>query len=114
MKIASQTCAYLCMVVDIAKSTDPATSAAGSASDDVTGGSLFRGLFLVQVSADRQSIIGIDGGIAFFDVLHDTVFVDHDVGALGPFVGVALNVVAFQNAVSSKHLFVHVTEQRKF
>ena len=74
---------------------------------------LLSGLFLVQVSADRQSIIGIDGGIAFFDMLHDSVLVDHDVGALRPFIGVALNVVAFQNAVSGKHFFVHVTEQRE-
>jgi len=47
-------------------------------------------------------------------VLHDAVFVDDDVGTLRPFIGIALNVVAFQNAVGRQHLFVHIAEQREF
>jgi len=46
-------------------------------------------------------------------VLDDAVFVDDDIGALGPLVGVALNVVGFHDAVGGEHLFVHVAEKRK-
>jgi hypothetical protein len=73
----------------------------------------FGGLFFVQVGADGQSVVGIDGGVAFFDMLDDTVFVDDDVGALGPLVGLRLHVVAFEDAVGGEHFFVHVAEKRK-
>jgi hypothetical protein len=73
----------------------------------------FGGLFFVQVGTDRESVVGVDGGVAFFDVLNDTVFVDDDVGALGPLVGFGLHVVAFEDAVGGEHFFVHVTEKRK-
>lgn len=67
----------------------------------------------MQVGADRQSVVGIDGGVAFFDVLHDAVFVDDDVGAHSPLVSVTLHVMSLEDAVGGQHLFVHVTEQRK-
>jgi hypothetical protein len=67
----------------------------------------------VQVGADGECVVGIDGGVAFFDVLDDAVFVDDDVGALGPLKGLILHVVAFEDAVGAEHLFVHVAEERK-
>jgi hypothetical protein len=74
---------------------------------------LFGDLFFVQVGADREGVVGIDGGVAFLDVLHDAVFVYDDVGALRPLVGLAFHVVAFEDAVGGEHLFVHVAEQRE-
>ena len=71
-------------------------------------------LFFMQVGADGESVIGIDGRVAFFDVLHDAVLVYDDVGALGPLVGVALDVMALQDAVGGEHLLVHVAQQGKF
>jgi hypothetical protein len=68
----------------------------------------------VQVGAHGESGVGVDGGVAFFDVLDDAVFVDDDVGALRPFEGLILHVVAFEDAVGRQHLFVHVAEQWKF
>ena len=68
----------------------------------------------MQVSAHGESGVGVDGGVAFFDVLDDAVFVDDDVGALCPFEGLILHVVAFEDAVDRQHLFVHVAEQGKF
>ena len=75
---------------------------------------LLRSLLLVQVGADRQGVIWVDGRVAFFDVLDDAVFIYDDVGALGPLISVALNVMAFQNAVSGQHLLVHVAEEWEF
>jgi len=74
---------------------------------------LFGRLFFVQVGAHRKRIVGIDGGIAFFDVLDDAVLVYDDVGAHSPFVGLALHVVTFEDAVRRKHLFVHIAQQGK-
>ena len=74
---------------------------------------LLGGLFFVQVGANGERGVGIDGGVAFFDVLHDAVFVDDDVGALGPLEGLVLHVVAFEDTVGAEHLFVHVAEERK-
>ena len=68
-------------------------------------------LLLVQVGTHRQGVIGVDRGVAFFEMLNHTVLVDDDVGALRPLVGVALHVVTFQDAVSGQHLFVHVAQQ---
>lgn len=68
----------------------------------------------MQVSADGEGVIRIDGGIAFFDVLDDAILVDHDVGTQGPLVGVTLNVVALEDAIGREHLFVHVAEQGEF
>ena len=75
---------------------------------------LLGGLFFVQVGTDGESVVGIHGGVAFFDVLDDAVFVDDDVGALRPFEGLILHVVAFEDTVGRQHLFVHVAEQWKF
>ena len=47
-------------------------------------------------------------------MLDDAVLVDDDVGALRPFEGLILHVVAFEDAVGRQHLFVHVAEQWKF
>ena len=68
----------------------------------------------MQIGADREGVVGIDCGVAFFDVLDDAVFVDDDVGALRPFEGLILHVVAFEDAVGRQHLLVHVAEQWKF
>jgi len=46
-------------------------------------------------------------------VLDNAVLVYNDVGALGPLVGVALDVVGFYDAVGGEHLLVHVTEKGK-
>jgi len=67
----------------------------------------------VQIGADGKGVVGIDGGVALFDVLDGAVLVDHDVGALRPLVRLAFHVIAFENAVGCEHLFVHVAEQRK-
>ena len=74
---------------------------------------LFGGLLFVQIGADRQGVVGIDCGVALFDVLDDAVFVDDDVGALRPLVGFGLHVVSLEDAVGAEHLFIHVAEQRK-
>ena len=71
-------------------------------------------MFLVQVRANRQSVVRIDRGIAFFDVLDNTVLVYDDIGALSPLVGITLNVVAFKDAVSGQHLLVHIAQEREF
>jgi len=81
--------------------------------EEKKGSRLFGGLFFVQVGADREGVVGIDSRVAFFDVLHDTFFVDDDVGALGPLKGLVLHVVAFEDAVGAEHFFVHVAEERK-
>ena len=68
----------------------------------------------MQIGADREGVVGIDCGVAFFDVLDDAVFVDDDVGALGPLKGLILHVVTFEDAVRAEHFFVHVAEEREF
>jgi len=67
----------------------------------------------VQVDADGLGVVGVDGAVAFFNVADDALFVDDDVGALGPVVGFILHVVALQDAVRGEHLVVHVAEERK-
>jgi len=67
----------------------------------------------VQVGTDGKSVVGIDGGITFFDVLDDAVLVYDDIRALRPLVGLALHVIALEDAVGREHLFVHVAQQRK-
>src|SRR5215469_16351166 len=74
---------------------------------------LFGGLFPVEVEADRFGGVGVDGGVAAFDVANDAVFVNDAVGAQGPLVVIALNVVDFQDAVGGQHLAVHITEKGK-
>lgn len=71
-------------------------------------------LFLVQVRANGQGVIGIDRAVAFLDVLDDAVFIDDDIGTLGPIVALALNVARFEDAVGSEHFLVHVAQQREF
>ena len=68
----------------------------------------------MQVGTDGKSVVGIDGGITFFDVLDDAVLVYDDVGALRPLIGFGLNVVTLEDAVFLEHLFVHVAQERKF
>ena len=67
----------------------------------------------MQVGADRQSVVGIYGGVAFFDVLDDSILVDDDVGTLGPLIGLALHIVALEDAVRREHLLVHIAQQRE-
>ena len=69
---------------------------------------LLRFWFVMQFSAHGQRIVWIDGAIAFFDMLNHTVFVDHNIGALSPLIGLILFVVAFENAVGRQHFLVHV------
>src|SRR5580704_3974068 len=73
---------------------------------------LLRGFF-VQVGANRHRGVRINRAVAFFDVLHDPVFVDDDVGPLRPLIRFVLDVVAFEDAVFLQHLLVHVTEKRE-
>jgi hypothetical protein len=67
----------------------------------------------VQVGADRQGVVWIDGGVALFDVLDDAVFVYDDVGPLRPLVGVALNIVALEDAVGGQHPLIHIAQKRE-
>ena len=67
----------------------------------------------MEVGADGHGGIRIDGAVAFFDVADDPFFIDDDVGALRPLVGLILHVVALQDAVGREHLVVHVAEERK-
>ena len=67
----------------------------------------------MQIGADREGVVGIDCGVAFFDVLDDAVFVDDDVGTLRPLVGFGLHVISLEVAIGAEHLFIHVAEQRK-
>jgi hypothetical protein len=75
---------------------------------------LLGGLFSVQVGADRNGGVGVDGAIATFDVADDAVFVDDNVGAQGPLKGVALLFVGFEYAVRGEHFLVHVAEEGEF
>jgi hypothetical protein len=74
---------------------------------------LLRGLLLMQVRAHRHRGIRIDGAVAFLDVLDDSFFVDDDVSALRPLVGLVLDIVALENAIGGEHFLVHVAEQRE-
>jgi hypothetical protein len=67
----------------------------------------------VEVEADGSRGVGVDGTIAAFDVADDAVFVDDDIGAQGPLVGVVLSFVGFEDAVGSEHFLVHVAEKGK-
>jgi hypothetical protein len=74
---------------------------------------LFGRLLLVKIGAHGHRGVGIDGAIAFLDVLDDPFLVDDDVGALRPLIRLVLDVVALQDAVRFEHLLVHVAEERK-
>ncbi len=67
----------------------------------------------MEVGADRYGGVGVDGAVAFFDVADDAFFIDDDVSALGPLVGLVLHVIALQDAVGREHLVVHVAEERE-
>lgn len=62
----------------------------------------------MQFGAHGQGVVRIDRAVTFFDVLNDTVFVDHDVSALRPLIGLVLLIVAFENPIGGKHFLVHV------
>jgi hypothetical protein len=68
----------------------------------------------VEVGAHRHCGIGVYSAVAFLDVLHDAIFVDHNVRALRPLIRFVLNVVALEDAVLLQRLLVHVAEQREF
>jgi hypothetical protein len=68
----------------------------------------------MQVGAHGDGSVGIDGAVTFFDVADDSLFIDDDVGALGPLEFLALNVIGSQDAVGGEHFVVHVTEKREF
>ena len=69
--------------------------------------------FLVQIGANVQRIIWIDGAFIKLDVLDDASFIYDDVRALRPLVGVALDVMSLEDAVGDEHFFVHVAEEGK-
>ena len=75
---------------------------------------LSRGLLPVQVGAHRNGCVWVNGTIAAFDVADDAVFVDDDIGAQGPLVGIVLSFVGFEDAVGSEHFLVHIAEEGKF
>src|SRR5690348_6489521 len=68
----------------------------------------------MQIGADGDGSVGIDGAVAFFDVADDSLFIDDDVGALSPLEFLALNIVGSQDAVGGEHFVIHVTEKREF
>ena len=55
----------------------------------------------MQLGAHGHRVIGIDRAVAFLDVLDDSVFVDDDVRALCPFIGLVLLIIALQNSIGS-------------
>lgn len=71
------------------------------------------GCLFVQIGAHRHRGVWVNRAVAFFDVLHNPVFVDDDVGSLRPLIRLVLDVVALEDAVFLQHLLVHVTEQRE-
>ncbi len=71
------------------------------------------GFLFVQVDADGDGGIGIDGAVASLDVANDTVLINDQVGAERPLVAFTLHIVGFQYAVSGEHLMVHIAQQRK-
>jgi hypothetical protein len=75
--------------------------------------SLLRRFFLVQIGANVQRIIWIDGAFIKLDVLDDAFFIYDDVRSLRPLVGVALDVMSLEDAVGDEHFFVHVAEEGK-
>jgi hypothetical protein len=70
-------------------------------------------LLFVQVGANRQGVIGVDGAVVKFNVLDNAVFIYDDIGAPRPIVGFALFVVSLEDAVVLEHFLVHVAEERK-
>jgi hypothetical protein len=68
----------------------------------------------VEFCTDGEGVVGIDSAVALLDVLDDAILVNDDIGALGPLIGLALNVAGFQNPVGGQHFFVHVAEQWEF
>jgi len=67
----------------------------------------------VQGSAHGEGRIGIHGAFVRFHELDNALLVDDDVGAHGPLIGFIVHVVAFEDAVTSEHLAVHVAEERE-
>ena len=63
--------------------------------------------------AESERGVGIDGAVALVDKPDDALLVDDDVGAHSPLIGFIVHVVAFENAVTSEHLAVHVAEERE-
>src|SRR4029077_2527623 len=76
-------------------------------------GGLLDRFLLVQGGAHGQGGIGVDGAVALFDKLDDSLLVDNDVGAQGPLEGLVVDVIPLQDAVGFEHLFVHVAEERE-
>ncbi len=74
---------------------------------------LLAGLLFVQVGANRQCVIGVDGAFVEFNVLDDAVLVYDDVGAPRPIICFTLLVIALENAVVLEHFLVHVAEEGK-
>ena len=68
----------------------------------------------MEIHADRQRVVGIDGALIFLDVLNDAVFIDDDVRASCPLIIFALDVVTLEDSVVLEHLLVHVAEKWKF
>jgi hypothetical protein len=67
----------------------------------------------VEIRANVQRVVGIDGALVEFDMLDDSLFVYDDVCALRPLIGVAFDVMPFEDAVGGEHFLVHVAEERK-
>ena len=80
----------------------------------VAAGDLFAGLLFVQIGANRERVIRIDGAFVKINVLDDAILVDDDVRALRPLIILALHVVTLEDSVVLEHFFVHVAEERKF
>ena len=68
----------------------------------------------MQFGTHGQGVVRIDGAVAFLDVLNQTIFVDDDIGALRPFVGLILLVVSLEDSVGGEHFLIHVAQEGKF
>jgi len=80
----------------------------------VRASELLAGLFLVQVGADGERGIRIDGAFVKINVLDDAILVDDDVCALRPLIIFALDVVTFEDSVVLEHFLIHIAEEREF
>ena len=67
----------------------------------------------MQGGAHREGSVRVYGAFIRFHELDDPLLVDDDVGAHSPLIGFIVHVVAFENAVTSEHLAVHVAEERE-
>jgi hypothetical protein len=67
----------------------------------------------VQGGAHREGSVRVHGAFVRFHELDNALLVDDDVGAHSPLISFIVHVVAFEDAITSEHLPVHVAEERE-